>query len=160
MKGSSPTCHIMKSLNYVRHLEDNSASMIFSLASTLWNVSMLLSLRQFGLSYLVENLRERGHPLSRHSEVLASIETRLSLLNMTFMKICSNVKKFNIPKPFDLLQELRDISSMSMEYFDEQILPSLEVSSNNSSTEEYLRPNKKSNSKNRGINAVINEYLI
>ncbi|XP_040578252.2 uncharacterized protein [Lepeophtheirus salmonis] len=117
--------------------------------------------------------QRRGHPLSRHSEVLASIETRLSLLNMTFMKFvqsgrCNFIpgkvidelirvlkvverEKFNIPKPFDLLQELRDISSMSMEYFDEQILPSLEVSSNNSSTEEYLRPNKKSNSKNRGI---------
>eukprot|EP00096_Caligus_rogercresseyi_P010254 TRINITY_DN3673_c0_g1_i2.p1 TRINITY_DN3673_c0_g1~~TRINITY_DN3673_c0_g1_i2.p1 ORF type:complete len:290 (-),score=84.78 TRINITY_DN3673_c0_g1_i2:1139-2008(-) len=117
--------------------------------------------------------QRRGHPLSRHSEILASIETRLSLLNMTFMKFvqsgrCNFIpgkvidelmrvlrivgqEKINIPKPFDLLQELRDISSMSMEYFDEQILPSLEAPLSTASVCESLQICRKANSKSKGV---------
>lgn len=88
----------------------------------------------------------RNHPLARHCDVLSAIETRLSLLGMTFMKyidmnLCCfipgrvideiyYVLRFiennpNPPRVHDLLQELRDISSMAMEYFEEKIAPSL-----------------------------------
>ncbi|XP_077996576.1 uncharacterized protein LOC144449899 [Glandiceps talaboti] len=88
----------------------------------------------------------RNHPLARHCDIMAAIETRLSLLGMTFMKyvdmklccfipgkvldeilhLIDYIKK--TPKPpraHELLQELRDISSMAMEYFDEKIVPTL-----------------------------------
>ncbi|XP_013416068.1 F-box only protein 28 [Lingula anatina] len=86
----------------------------------------------------------RNHPLARHIDILAAIETRLSLLGMTYMKyvdlglacfipgkvldelfrILHYVKNVNTPpRAHELLQELRDISSMAMEHFDEKILP-------------------------------------
>ncbi|CAH1792085.1 unnamed protein product, partial [Owenia fusiformis] len=88
----------------------------------------------------------RSHPLSRHVDILAAIETRLSLLTMTFCKyIDSNLccfipgkvldeifrvlrmvrKEDNPPRAHELLQELRDISSMAMEFFDDKIAPGL-----------------------------------
>ncbi|XP_002735191.1 F-box only protein 28-like [Saccoglossus kowalevskii] len=88
----------------------------------------------------------RNHPLARHCDILAAIETRLSLLGMTFMKyvdmkLCCFIpgkvldeimhlinyirKTPNPPRAHELLQELRDISSMAMEYFDEKIVPTL-----------------------------------
>ncbi|KPP77318.1 hypothetical protein Z043_103269 [Scleropages formosus] len=89
----------------------------------------------------------RNHSLARHADILAAVETRLSLLNMTFMKyVDSNLCCF-IPgkvvideiyrvlryvnstrapqRAHEVLQELRDISSMAMEYFDEKIVPIL-----------------------------------
>lgn len=86
----------------------------------------------------------RSHPLSRHCDILSAIETRLSMLSMTYLKyIESNVSCFipgkvldeidriltlvdkvePAPRTHELLQELRDISSMAMEHFDEIILP-------------------------------------
>ncbi|XP_059947364.1 F-box only protein 28 isoform X1 [Mesoplodon densirostris] len=133
----------------------------------------------------------RNHSLARHADILAAVETRLSLLNMTFMKyVDSNLCCFipgkvyaeaigeskadltgikaegrmlkegsvTIParelgigivsfllhvideiyrvlryvnstrapqRAHEVLQELRDISSMAMEYFDEKIVPIL-----------------------------------
>ncbi|XP_077468692.1 F-box only protein 28 isoform X3 [Stigmatopora argus] len=88
----------------------------------------------------------RTHSLARHADILAAVETRLSLLNMTFMKyVDSNLCCFIPGKVIDeiyrvlryvnstrapqraheVLQELRDISSMAMEYFDEKIVPIL-----------------------------------
>jgi len=86
----------------------------------------------------------RNHPLSRHSDILTAVETRLSLLNMTFMKYIENSICCFIPgkvidevyrilryiettsspsRTHEILQELRDISSMAMEHFDEKIVP-------------------------------------
>jgi len=88
----------------------------------------------------------RNHKLSRHCDILTAIETRLSLLNMTFMKyvdldlccfipgkvideIYSVLRSLQTeeqpPRAYEILQELRDISSMSMEFFEETIVPGL-----------------------------------
>lgn len=91
----------------------------------------------------------RNHPLIRHCDVLTAIETRISLLQMTFMKyvdaeaccfipgkvideLFEVLRKISatdaeIPRSYEVLQELRDISSMAMEFFDEKIVPSLKV---------------------------------
>ena len=39
-----------------------------------------------------------------------------------------------IPRSYEVLQELRDISSMAMEYFDEKIVPTLKVTLANAMT--------------------------
>uniref|UniRef100_A0A0A9WGF7 F-box only protein 28 n=1 Tax=Lygus hesperus TaxID=30085 RepID=A0A0A9WGF7_LYGHE len=91
----------------------------------------------------------RVHPLARQCDILIAIETRLSMLAMTFTKwIDANVCCFipgkvideimrvlrcvannpNPPRAHEILQELRDISSMAMEHFDERILPVLKSS--------------------------------
>ncbi|KAH8242493.1 hypothetical protein KR032_008028 [Drosophila birchii] len=84
----------------------------------------------------------RSHILSRHSDILTSIETRISMLTMTYSKFIDlNICCF-IPgrvldeinailrilsvstkqlRPHEVLQELRDISSMAIEHFDEKI---------------------------------------
>ncbi|XP_034481132.1 F-box only protein 28 [Drosophila innubila] len=84
----------------------------------------------------------RNHMLARHSDILTSIETRISMLTMTYSKFIDlNVCCF-IPgrvldeiisilkllasttkplRPHEVLQELRDISSMAIEHFDEKI---------------------------------------
>jgi len=88
----------------------------------------------------------RAHPLARHIDVLTGIETRLSLLSMTYYKYtvlgvfcfipgkvldeCYRVLREvivhkNPPKSYELLQELRDISSMAMEHFEEHIVPTM-----------------------------------
>ncbi|CAH1967818.1 unnamed protein product [Acanthoscelides obtectus] len=88
----------------------------------------------------------RLHPMARHSDVLQAVETRISMLNMTYMKyIESNLlcfipgkvldemkhvlslveKDHTPPRTHQLLQELRDLSSMAMEHFDEHILPGI-----------------------------------
>ncbi|XP_030750085.1 F-box only protein 28 [Sitophilus oryzae] len=86
----------------------------------------------------------KTHPLARHSDILQGVETRLSMLNMTYMryiesklicfipgKVLDEIKSIldlvendrSPPRTHQLLQELRDLSSMAMEHFDEQILP-------------------------------------
>ncbi|CAB0033402.1 unnamed protein product [Trichogramma brassicae] len=91
----------------------------------------------------------RSHPLARHSDILTAIETRISMLSMTFSKyidlnLCCFIpgkvidEIFKIlfmieftkvpPRTPEILQELRDISSMAMEHFDEKILPDLRPS--------------------------------
>ncbi|VDN12919.1 unnamed protein product [Dibothriocephalus latus] len=88
----------------------------------------------------------RKHPLSSRSEVLSAIETRVSLLDMSIMRyteegycaffpgkvldelrhvFCILKRSPAIPRPQEFLHELRDISSMAMEYFDEALLPSI-----------------------------------
>lgn len=88
----------------------------------------------------------RTHPLARHIDILTGIETRLSLLSMTYYKYtvigvfcfipgkvldeCYRVLREvivhkNPPKSYELLQELRDISSMAMEHFEEHIVPTM-----------------------------------
>ncbi|XP_014480689.1 PREDICTED: F-box only protein 28 isoform X2 [Dinoponera quadriceps] len=65
----------------------------------------------------------RSHPLARHCDILTAIETRISMLSMTFSKLIRDTK--TPPRAHEILQELRDISSMAMEHFDEKILPDL-----------------------------------
>ncbi|KRT80967.1 hypothetical protein AMK59_5205 [Oryctes borbonicus] len=88
----------------------------------------------------------RNHPLANHCDILSALETRMSMLNMTFSKyidtnLCCFIpgkvideiervlrviqSKGPPPRTHELLLELRDISSMAMEYFEEQILPNL-----------------------------------
>ncbi|XP_054942321.1 F-box only protein 28-like [Physeter macrocephalus] len=88
----------------------------------------------------------RNRSLAPHADIIAAVETRLSLLNMTFMKyVDSNLCCFIPGKVIDeiyhvlryvhstrapqraheVLQELRDTSSMATEYFDEKIIPFL-----------------------------------
>jgi len=88
----------------------------------------------------------RGHPLRGPSDTLEALENRVTLLNMTFMKfVDSHLCCFFPGKVIDEiytvirkakqtkkkrnycqdLQELRDISSMAMEYFEEKIVPTL-----------------------------------
>jgi len=90
----------------------------------------------------------RGHKLGRHCDILTAIETRISLLSMTFLKyvdmnLCCFIpgkvidEIFSVlrciqdeetpPRAFEILQELRDISSMAIEHFDENIAPSLQL---------------------------------
>lgn len=84
----------------------------------------------------------RSHPLSRHSDILTCIETRISMLSMTYAKymeldVCCFIpgkvidevymilKRLDVTqKPLrahEVLQELRDISSMAIEHFDDKI---------------------------------------
>uniref|UniRef100_A0A8C1DWL2 F-box protein 28 n=1 Tax=Cyprinus carpio carpio TaxID=630221 RepID=A0A8C1DWL2_CYPCA len=100
----------------------------------------------YAVMVLRRESERRNHSLARHADILAAVETRLSLLNMTFMKyVDSNLCCFIPGKVIDeiyrvlryvnstrapqraheVLQELRDISSMAMEYFDEKIVPIL-----------------------------------
>lgn len=86
----------------------------------------------------------KAHHFARHCEIVTGMETRINLLRMTFAKyidadLCCFIPGKVIdevyrvlrwvkndpypPRSFEVLQELRDISSMAMEHFDEQILP-------------------------------------
>ncbi|XP_053620770.1 F-box only protein 28 [Plodia interpunctella] len=86
----------------------------------------------------------RYHPLSRHCDILTSIETRISMLNMTYSKYIDNgyccfipgkvidemrrvlyivETSTTPPRAHEVLQELRDISSMAIEHFDDKISP-------------------------------------
>ncbi|KAL3872768.1 hypothetical protein ACJMK2_035969 [Sinanodonta woodiana] len=90
----------------------------------------------------------RNHSLARHVDILSAIETRLSLLSMTYMRyidmdLCCFIpgkvldELFSIlgalkvmeqpPRSHEFLQELRDISSMAMEHFEEKIAPGLKA---------------------------------
>ncbi|XP_026744157.1 F-box only protein 28-like [Trichoplusia ni] len=86
----------------------------------------------------------RYHHLSRHCDILTSIETRISMLNMTYSKFIDNglccfipgkvideIRRVlsvvescsSPPRAHEVLQELRDISSMAIEHFDDKISP-------------------------------------
>ncbi|CAH8501654.1 unnamed protein product [Heterobilharzia americana] len=77
----------------------------------------------------------RTHPLNRHCEALSAVETRLSLLKMSIMRYADKNRCCFFSwegvsiRPYDILHELRDISSMAMEHFEEKILPSLHIKS-------------------------------
>nr|XP_002124169.3 F-box only protein 28 [Ciona intestinalis] len=89
----------------------------------------------------------RKHPLYPKHDALVGLDTRISLLRMTYNKyiaagLCCFIpgkvldeiffllKKVKIlpklPSTSLLLQEVRDISSMAMEHFDEAIVPSFQ----------------------------------
>ncbi|XP_059614074.1 F-box only protein 28 [Phlebotomus argentipes] len=84
----------------------------------------------------------RNHPLARHADILTCIETRISMLTMTYgkyidAKLCCFIPGKVIDevlrllrlvqettlqvRSHEILQELRDISSMAIEHFDEKI---------------------------------------
>uniref|UniRef100_A0A182INV5 Uncharacterized protein n=1 Tax=Anopheles atroparvus TaxID=41427 RepID=A0A182INV5_ANOAO len=84
----------------------------------------------------------RNHPLSKHSDILTCVETRISMLSMTYSKYIDKELCCFIPgkvidevlyilriventgrplRAHEVLQELRDISSMAIEHFDENI---------------------------------------
>lgn len=84
----------------------------------------------------------RTHCLARHADILTCLETRISMLSMTYSKymdlnlccfipgrvldeifrILRLISKTSKPlRPHEVLQELRDISSMAIEHFDEKI---------------------------------------
>lgn len=89
--------------------------------------------------------------MSKHSDVLTCIETRLSMLSMTYQKYINNGTACFIPgkvidecykilrsisasdvknvRAHEILQELRDISSMAIEHFDEKIVPDIKRTS-------------------------------
>ncbi|VDM96382.1 unnamed protein product [Thelazia callipaeda] len=96
--------------------------------------------------------QRRLHGLSRVSEVYSALETRYALLSMTFRKYIDNnsccfiagklldegfavlgildscvKRKVQPSEPQELLKDIRDYSSMAMEYFEEQIVPFLSV---------------------------------
>ncbi|KAA0192240.1 hypothetical protein HAZT_HAZT001231 [Hyalella azteca] len=91
--------------------------------------------------------KRSNHPLAHHNNILNAIETRLSLLKMTYCKyvqynVCCFIpgkvidelfRVLNLvngtqgsPIPHEILTELRDISSMAMDYFEEKIVPNLQ----------------------------------
>ncbi|CAO1323882.1 unnamed protein product [Diamesa hyperborea] len=97
----------------------------------------------------------RNHPLSKYSDILTCVETRLSMLSMTYLKYMQNGSACFIPgkvidevykimkmlqnvetpkslKSHEVLQELRDISSMAIEHFDEKIVPHIKKNLSNS----------------------------
>ncbi|XP_067942768.1 F-box only protein 28-like isoform X2 [Watersipora subatra] len=75
----------------------------------------------------------RDHKYNRHAEILSAIETRVSLLQITYAKYIEAGYSCFIPgkvaadppRSHEVLMELRDISSMAMEHFEDKILPSL-----------------------------------
>ncbi|XP_004525425.1 uncharacterized protein LOC101449691 [Ceratitis capitata] len=90
----------------------------------------------------------RNHSLARHADILTSIETRISMLSMTYSKyidlnLCCFIpgrvldeifrilllvsKSRKTLRPHEVLQELRDISSMAIEHFDEKIATQLKA---------------------------------
>lgn len=91
----------------------------------------------------------RSHPLSKHSDILTCIETRISMLSMTYNKyidvnlccfipgkiidevlqILALINTSTRPlRSHEVLQELRDISSMAIDHFDDKIAPQLKKS--------------------------------
>ncbi|VDD87496.1 unnamed protein product [Enterobius vermicularis] len=97
--------------------------------------------------------KRRYHPLARISETYSVLETRFALLNMTFKRYIEDgascfiagkildeafcvlhylgrcVKKKEQPEDAqDLLKDIRDYSSMAIEYFDDHIAPTLQTS--------------------------------
>jgi len=88
----------------------------------------------------------RHHRYARHCDILTAIDTRMNLLSLSFGKyieanLCCFIpgkiidEIYNVleilktnsepPSTYEVLQELRDISSMAMEHFDDKIVPGL-----------------------------------
>ncbi|XP_070179275.1 uncharacterized protein [Littorina saxatilis] len=102
----------------------------------------------------------RNHALSRFVDVLSAMETRLSLLSMTYTKyidldLCCFIpgkvldELYQLlrrlqntdsqpPRSYDLLQSLRDLSTMAMEHFEEFIVPILKAQMNDCSQSLYF----------------------
>uniref|UniRef100_A0A1A9WTA4 F-box domain-containing protein n=1 Tax=Glossina brevipalpis TaxID=37001 RepID=A0A1A9WTA4_9MUSC len=109
----------------------------------------------------------RNHNLARHADILTSVETRLSMLSMTYGKymdlslccfipgrvldeifrILRLIATTNEPlRPHEVLQELRDISSMAIEHFDEKIVNTLKKSMVDSNGRSYASSSTSSSS--------------
>ncbi|KAI9588298.1 uncharacterized protein LOC119631555 [Glossina fuscipes] len=109
----------------------------------------------------------RNHNLARHADILTSVETRLSMLSMTYGKymdlnICCFIpgrvldeifrilvliSTTNKPlRPHEVLQELRDISSMAIEHFDDKIINTLKKSIVDSNDRSYASSSSSSSS--------------
>ncbi|VDK80142.1 unnamed protein product [Litomosoides sigmodontis] len=96
--------------------------------------------------------QRRLHTLSRVNEVYSALETRYALLSMTFRKYIDNdsccfiagkvldegfsvlrmldsciKRRVQPPETQESLRDIRDYSSMAMEYFEEQIAPALRI---------------------------------
>uniref|UniRef100_A0A915Q4X7 F-box domain-containing protein n=1 Tax=Setaria digitata TaxID=48799 RepID=A0A915Q4X7_9BILA len=96
--------------------------------------------------------QRRLHTLSRVNEVYSALETRYALLSMTFRKYIDNdtccfiagkvldegfsvlrmldncvKRRIQPPETQESLRDIRDYSSMAMEYFEEQIAPALRI---------------------------------
>ncbi|GBP55113.1 F-box only protein 28 [Eumeta japonica] len=103
----------------------------------------------------------RCHPLARHCDILMSIETRISMLNMTYSKFIENgiccfipgkvideisrvlrivETSTSPPRAHEVLQELRDISSMAIEHFDDKISPAFKKRLQAAATPHAQRP--------------------
>ncbi|XP_076464672.1 uncharacterized protein LOC143296539 isoform X2 [Babylonia areolata] len=104
----------------------------------------------------------RNHALSRFVDVLSALETRLSLLSMTYTKyidleLCCFIPGMVLdelyqllqrlqntesqpPRAYDLLQSLRDLSTMAMEHFEENIVPLLKAQMTERSQSLYFSP--------------------
>lgn len=116
-----------------------------NLQPTFWSVIAIFSL-------------QRNHALSKHADILTCIETRISMLSMTYTKyidmnlccfipgkiidevvcILKLVDTTNRPlRAHEVLQELRDISSMAIDHFDEKIAPILKKSFCDLSTQKF-----------------------
>lgn len=98
---------------------------------------------KFSTTYFV--LFNRHHPLIKHADILTCIETRISMLSMTYTKyidmnlccfipgkiidevlnilrlVSNTAENSRQLRAHEVLQELRDISSMAIDHFDEKI---------------------------------------
>lgn len=110
----------------------------------------------------------RNHALSRFVDVLSALETRLSLLSMTYTKyidleLCCFIPGMVLdelyqllhrlqntesqpPRAYDLLQSLRDLSTMAMEHFEEYIVPLLKAQMTERSQSIFFSPSTASSS--------------
>jgi len=108
----------------------------------------LKCLKEFKAKLPRRESERRDHPLARHCDILVAIETRISLLTMTFMnyvdlglccfipgKVIDEIysvlriikKGGRLDSSCEVLQEFRDITTMAMEYFEKKIVPSLQT---------------------------------
>ncbi|CAK1549130.1 unnamed protein product [Leptosia nina] len=152
---SLPVVVIENILSYLSHDEIAKSRMVSrafnDICMRMLNRGFLIIERQHALA--LKNVKaqlprreseRRYHPLARHCDILTSIETRISMLNMTYSKfidsgICCFIPGKVIdeirrvlsivetsktpPRAHEVLQELRDISSMAIEHFDDKISP-------------------------------------
>ncbi|XP_023947281.1 F-box only protein 28 isoform X2 [Bicyclus anynana] len=140
-------------------------------ASVLKNVKAQLPRRES---------ERRYHPLARHCDILTSIETRISMLNMTYMKFIDNgicsfipgkvideirrvltiVESSNTPpRAHEVLQELRDISSMAIEHFDDKISPAFRKQLHESVLQPTSGPSRSENQKHIDYKIALRHRL-
>jgi len=105
-------------------------------------------LKEFKAKLPRRESERRDHPLARQCDILVAIETRISLLTMTFMnyvdldlccfipgKVIDEIysvlriikKGGHLESSCEVLQEFRDITTMAMEYFEKKIAPGLQT---------------------------------
>lgn len=126
----------------------------------------------------------RNHPLSKHSDILTCIETRISMLSMTYTKymdldlccfipgrvidevlnilrVVEQTSSTKTPlRAHEVLQELRDISSMATDHFDDEIAPILKQRYLNQSQTTSSPMRDRSFSSTYNFDRSLNEKLI